>query len=761
MRKIFAVLFIIFLSNLFVGAQPLTKKSLSPYRHHTEYLPGVNEHRLARLEKMHQANLARRHQVGPLRAKTQPETQRGLVLLVQFSNVKMKSDAATQWNNRFNQQGFSLNNHVGSVRDYFMEQSYGLLTIDFDVVGPLTLSKTREYYGSAPNYYLDDRAPEMVIDALKLADSEVNYSDYDWDGDGEVDQVYVIYAGITKSNTSGYIWPHEWHLSSAKSYGSGSGRQKLDNTYIDTYAVSNELADASTLDGIGTACHEFSHCLGFPDFYDVKYTGGAGGQNWDLMDGGSYNGPRKYGEIPSPYTAFERWAAGWIDLIQLNEPCRVTDMPSINEEGVAYVISNTGNSNEYYILENRQQTTFGTGNGGHGLMVWHIDYSKTAWSNNSVNSNKSHQRMTFLPADEKVGDLVNKDGYYSYYISAADEAGDPYPGSSNVTSVQQLTWFTKESNGTKNHQNLIHDISETVDGKINFTYGEYVFLPVPELANPSDITEDSFVANWLPVEGATSYVLQVEAMTGGEGPATVLSEDFSGFKGLSAGSLIGNAVIDKYTQTQGWEVSNLYGTNNASVRVGSSTAFYSHIITPALNNSEGILLVEFEAAFYETDASSAVVSVLNGSETIATQTVELTGSRTTYNCVFENIPFGCRVKFAATAPKKRYYLYNVNLMDMSGIGSTITTYPDLTTTSFTVISPEADLYYYRVQAVCEEGTSEWSDWMDVDIASSIGNTPVRLSGRAEGEVYDLTGRRLQCIPPRGIYIMDGKAYMAR
>lgn len=760
MRKIFSVLFIIFLSNLFVEAQPLTKRPLSPYKHHTEYLPDVNEHRLARLEKMRQANLARRHQVGPLRSKTQPETQRGLVLLVQFSNVKMKGDAATQWNNRFNQQGFSLNNHVGSVRDYFIEQSYGLLTIDFDVVGPLTLSKTREYYGSAPNYYLDDRAPEMVIDALKLADSEVNYSDYDWDGDGEVDQVYVIYAGITKSNTSGYIWPHEWNLSNAKTYGSGSGRQKLDNTYIDTYAVSNELADASTLDGIGTACHEFSHCLGFPDFYDVKYTGGTGGQNWDLLDGGSYNGPRNIGEIPSPYTAYERWAAGWIDLIPLNEPCRVTDMPAINEQGVAYVITNTGNSHEYYILENRQQITFGTGNGGHGLMVWHIDYNQTAWSYNSVNTNKTHQRMTFLPADGKVGDLIDNGGYCHYFISAKDEAGDPYPGSSNVTSVNQLTWFTNEKNGTKNHPNLIHDISETEDGKINFTYGEYVFLSVPEIANPSDITEDSFVANWLPVEGATSYVLQVEAMTGGEGPATVLFEDFSGFKSVSAGSLIGNTVIDKYTQMQGWEVSNLYGTNNASVRVGSATAFYSHIITPPLKNSEGILLVEFDAASYETDASSAVISILNGNETIATQTVALTGSRTTYNCVFEDIPFGCRVKFASTAAKKRYYLYNVNLMDMSGIGSTITTYSDLTTTSFTVISSEADLYYYRVQAVCDEGTSEWSDWMDVDIASSIDNTSVPY-GEARGEVYDLTGRRLQCIPWRGIYIMDGKIHMTR
>ena len=762
MNKKLTIFLFAILSFLSIGAQPLIRTNIPRRVHHTQHLPGINEHRLARLEKMREANIARRHYTGPLRAKTQPGTQRGLVLLVEFSDEKMKSDAATQWNNRFNQQGFSFDSHVGSVRDYFIEQSYGLLTIDFDIIGPLTLTRTRKYYGSAPNSSIDDRAPEMVIEALKLADPQVNYADYDWDGDGEVDQVYVIYAGKTSSTVSGYIWPHEWYLSYAKYYGVGSGRQRMDNVYIDTYAVSNELVDNTTYEGIGTACHEFSHCLGFPDFYDTDYSGGTAGQYWDLLDGGSYNGPQGVGEVPSPYTAYERWSAGWIDLIPLTDACKVTDMPAINEEGVAYIIRNTGNTNEYYILENRQQITFGTGNRGHGLMVWHIDYNRTAWNNNRVNTDKNHQRLTFLPADGKVGDLDGSNEYgYRYIITDADEAGDPYPGRKKVTSVEQLTWFTKEANGTKVHQNLIHDITESPDGKISFIYGDYVSLSRPEVAMPTDITETSFTANWLPVDGATSYVLQVQAMTGGEGPATVLFEDFSGFKNVSSGSLIGNNVIDMYTQTQGWEVSNLYGTNNGSVRVGSSTAFYSHIITPALENREGILLVEFEAASYETDASSAVVSVLNGNETIATQTVELTGSRTTYNCTFEDIPFGCRVKFASTAPKKRYYLYNVNLMDMSGIGSTVTTYSDLTTTSYTVISSEADMYYYRVQAVCDEGPSEWSDWMDVDIASSIGNTPVSLSGGERFEVYDLNGCRLQCIPRRGLYIMGGKIHMAR
>lgn len=596
-----------------MGAQPLVRTNLPRRDHHTHRLSGVNERRLARLEKMREANISRRHQTGPLRAKTQPETRRGLVLLVEFSDVKMSDDAATQWNNRFNQQGYLLDSHVGSVRDYFVEQSYGLLTIDFDIIGPLTVSKTHDYYGTAPNSRLSDRAAEMVIEALKLANSQVNYADYDWDGDGEVDQVYVIFAGRTSDTEAGYIWPHEWALSNAKYYGSGTGRQWLDNVSIDTYAVSNEMSDFSTLEGIGTACHEFSHCLGFPDYYDIEYMGGTAAQFWDLMDGGSYNGPQGIGEVPCPYTAFERWSAGWIDLIPLTEPCKVVGMPAINEEGVAYVINNTGNKNEYYILENRQQITFGTGNYGHGLMVWHIDYNQSVWLSNKVNADKDHQRMTFLPADGSVGELIcDEEKDISYYeVSIEDEAGDPYPGSRGVTNVEQLTWFTAEKGGSKKHGNFIHHVDESSDGKISFIYGNYVTLPAPELAMPTDITETSFTANWLPVEGAASYTLEVKVITNEDSPA-------------------GNVMI----------------------------------------------------------------------------------------------------------------------------------FTGLTTTSHTIKVTETDMCYYRVQAVRFEDTSDWSEWMTVDIAASINDMPISLSfGEGMGNVFDLSGRRLQSIPQRGVYIQKGKIHV--
>ena len=742
---------------LSIVAQPLAGGYVRHRSHHTHRLPGVNERRLARLEKMREANVQRRHAVGPLRANAQAETKRGLVMLVQFSDMNLQSGASTQWQNRFNQQGYSLSSHVGSVRDYFLEQSYGMLDIDFDVVGPLTLSKKHDYYGTAPNASLDDRAPEMVIEALKLADEEVDYADYDWDGDGEVDQVYVIYAGVTSYGVSGYIWPHEWSLSDARYYGSGSGAQRLDGVTIDTYAVSNELASRSVLNGIGTACHEFSHCLGYPDFYDTGYRGGTAGQNWEVMDGGSYNGPRQIGEVPSPFTAYERWMAGWIDLTPLTEPAKVTDMPAINEEGVAYIIKNSGNANEYYILENRQQVTFGRYNRGHGLMVWHIDYNATAWFNNTVNNTKSHQRMTFLPADGQVGELVSDEGSYYYYITADDEAGDPYPGKKNVQSVEQLTWFTSEKGGTKKHANLIHDIRETAAGKISFIYGDYVALQAPAVAEPVILSAEAFDANWVAVDGATSYNLQVQEASDVPGFASIISEDFSGFTDINVDASIASSTLERYTQQSGWTSSYIYGTGSAAVRLSAAKAS-GYIITPTMENVAGDLQVEFDAAYYSSDGSSVVVSVLSGSQAVATQTVALSAERQTYSLTFEDIPAGCRVKFASTGAGKRFFLHRVDIRDMSGTDGTVTTYTGLTGTSYTVPTTGALLYYYRVQAVCDDGVSDWSDWTEVNIPDAIRG--VNADGTASaGAVFDLSGRRLPQVPRQGLYIRDGKVHL--
>lgn len=452
----------------------------------------ANQRRIQRLPN--KGDMSRLHESvkdGKLKALGQfneiKGSKKGLVILVNFSDKAMQTTHnQVAFNNMFNKEGYSENGHIGSVHDYFKDQSYNQFDLTFDVVGPVTVSKTMTYYGGNDSSGDDSHPAEMIIEALKLADAQgVDFSKYDWDNDGKVDQVFVIYAGFNEAQGGGVynantIWPHEWNLYSANYYGDGTGPQKIDGVTIDTYACTSELCGYSgtKMDGIGTACHEFSHCLGYPDFYDADYSGGIGMDSYDVMCSGNYNGPNQNGEVPVGYTAYERWCAGWLTPTELKDPFTVTDMPALNDEGTAYVIYNSSNKNEYLLIENRQSRRwfqyYDSNTAGHGLFVVHVDYNATVWGNNKPNDDISHQRMCWIPADGKYGTYSSKT--QSWTINNADQLGDFFPGTGNKTTLDGTShttvggkWFTSE-NGSTTFPHSLTEIAETTDGKISFDF---------------------------------------------------------------------------------------------------------------------------------------------------------------------------------------------------------------------------------------------------------------------------------------------------
>jgi len=335
--------------------------------------------------------------------------KKGLILLVEFQNKKFEEDhTPALYNDILNKVGFTSDlGFRGSVKDYFLDQSHGQFELDFDVIGPLTMPRTYGYYGA--NTQGDDTNPGlMVATACEMADGQVDYHDYDWDGDGEVDQVFVIYAGLGEAagGDANTIWPHEWHLQSSD-YGK---MLTLDDVVIDTYACGPELiqrsytASSIGIEGIGTICHEFTHCLGLPDMYD---TGGGnyGMSSWDLMSSGSYND----GSFsPAGFTSYERMYCGWQQPVVLQNDTVVTGMKALGEGGDFYIIYNDAHPDEYYLLENRQKTGWDSGLAGSGLLVLHIDYDEELWMYNLVNNTTSfggyngHQRCTVIPADNSL-----------------------------------------------------------------------------------------------------------------------------------------------------------------------------------------------------------------------------------------------------------------------------------------------------------------------------------------------------------------------
>lgn len=423
----------------------------------------VNARRAQRLQQ---------HRVGGFRSYT--GTKKGIIVLVNFSNVSFKPANDNELYTRIaNEENFHEGKFQGSMSDYFKAQSEGMFNLTFDVYGPVTVSKKQSYYGSNDIQGNDKHPGEMVCEAIDLIKDEVeDWMQYDWDADGLVDQIYVIYAGKGEADGGGSntIWPHAYQLSDASNYGDGTGPVTVaTDLQVDTYACGSELTYGGYIEGIGTMCHEFSHCLGYPDFYDTDYSGGQGMDQWDLMDAGCYNGN---GYQPAGYTSYERWMAGWKEPIELNKGKQhIENMQGLQDGGDTYVIYNDGNHNEYFLLENRTKTGWDASLPGGGLLILHVDYNKKVWENNQPNDFPDHQRMTWVPADGSY----NKQMYGgSTYISELNLAADLFPSNNNNSfsdySNAKGELYNKNADGSKLLHKSVVNITKNADKTISFTY---------------------------------------------------------------------------------------------------------------------------------------------------------------------------------------------------------------------------------------------------------------------------------------------------
>lgn len=411
--------------------------------------------------------------------------KKGLIILVQYKDKKFKFGHNQKMYNRIaNETGYANSlGFVGSVKDYFLAQSNGQFELDFDVVGPYTLNHEYAYYGAPSGNSHDVRPCDMVYDACRLADPDVNFTDYDWDGDGYVEQVYVLFAGLGQAagGDENTIWPHEYKLQEGNN---GSYVSKDNNVVVNTYACGPELtlqytpvAYRERVDGIGTLCHEFSHCLGYPDLYDTGNGGNFGMGSFDLMDAGSYNGESF---CPPNYSAYEKWFAGWITPTVLDKPASVKGMQAQDVKyGQAFVVYNDNNKNEYYLIENRQQNVdiWDKQLPASGMMITHVDYDKNIWEWNHVNTivnysnqysnqygpeyaylDNDHQRLTIFHADNEEGS------------SADSQAGDLYPFNGNNSLTDTSSPAATIYQGGTTMDKPITNITQNEDGSIDFDF---------------------------------------------------------------------------------------------------------------------------------------------------------------------------------------------------------------------------------------------------------------------------------------------------
>lgn len=641
------------------------------------------------VETLHRAALARRNlsrqKLGErmrkaMRAVRAPlrtdavTTKRGLLILVNFQDKNMVNGEASNaiFNQELNAIGNPYGSNHGSIREYFRDQSYGQFDIEFDVMGPVTISQKMEYYGKDLGEEGYDAHPgEMVAEACKLIDDQVNFANYDWDGDGEVENIYVIYAGYAQSSgaPANTIWPHQWNLSDPENYGK---TLKLDGVTVDTYACGSELYGTSgkKIEGVGTMCHEYSHCLGLPDFYDTNYKA-VGMSSWSLMDSGCYNGD---GYCPAGYTAYERMYCGWLTPVELSSITTIEGMKNIEDHPEAYIIYNENSMEEYYLLANHQLTGWDEAAYGHGMMVLHVDYSKSAWEQNTVNNTVSRQRMTIIPADNK------------FTTSNKELAGDLWPGTSGNTALTdettpKATLNRANTDGKKLMHKPITDIKE-VNGLISFSFMQRVVkidAPVLEKAF-TNVDSVSFTATWSKVPEAVHYNLYLtEEVDNGEEEtifdALNLFEDFDKFfiddeNATSDGSTDISASLDEYTYEPGWSGSKIY-QGIYGVKLGTAKAA-GVITTPLIKGTTGTMTLFLNAydwfnyntyassGIYSADGTTLTVSILNA-EGQELEKVEVTpndlASEDYYLCVLNfDVPKEYKVSVATNGAKKRAYI---------------------------------------------------------------------------------------------------------
>lgn len=363
-----------------------------------------------------------------------------LVILVEFQDLAFTvSNPQQAFYNMLNESGYSANGGTGSVKDYYTENSAGKFQPTFDVYGPVKVSKNYSYYGS--NSGGGDSRPQLAFwEACNNIDSQVDFSDYDIDGDGTVDNIFFYYAGHNEAEGAGsnYIWPHSSNLAAAKNAGIITGSIVFDGKTLGNYACTSEYKGSSgnNMCGIGTFCHEYGHVLGLPDFYDTDYdTNGQaeyGMGAFSLMSSGNYN---HSGCTPPALTAVERQIIGWLEDIPEWTEAGVKEVPDIMEN-VAFC-TGTATEGEFFVYETRGGSVWdywiNKSGAAAGLLIYHVDKSnnrisgKTAASLWSLSSNKLNAYASHPCCQPEPSG-----GSFS-----SAPAKVTYPGSGNVTSFNE------------------------------------------------------------------------------------------------------------------------------------------------------------------------------------------------------------------------------------------------------------------------------------------------------------------------------------
>ena len=437
----------------------------------------------------------------------------GLIILAQFEDLEFRY-GRDQFVELIN------GSSATSALSYFKDQWKDACSFKFDISEIVSLPHDYAYYGANNDNDEDDKAAEMIADACKAVGSYINFSDYDNDGDGKVDNVFVFYAGPNEAEGAGenYVWPHQWSLIANDIY------CRRDGVLVDNYACTSELQrdnnGTTSFATIGTFCHEYTHTFGIPDLYDTD-EGGSGGYSegmWsciDLMDAGNYNND---GRTPPGYSALEHWCFGISEGVELTKGSH-TLRPLA--DGGKYYYMKTDDEKEIFLFECRRNRGWDAYIGGNGLLIYHIDESdrdaggsstvgenvtaSDRWSLNELNARPERQCADLIEPDTGARQRFQSvSGDLNAIRALASHAFWPYHQTFNDVDI--YTCDTDPAfqfwSGAGSPLGIM-DIQVKSDGSVTFTVfdDQAEKVPAVKFDNRADF-QDAVIIQWSSVDPA-------------------------------------------------------------------------------------------------------------------------------------------------------------------------------------------------------------------------------------------------------------------
>lgn len=375
-----------------------------------------------------------------------------VAILVQFSDhlADTLERTAARYDSMFFSTGVYQGQYrAGSLNDFFLENSYGTTNVTGGIAGEAWHMSSHTYSYYYDGYYMLSSGYQMAMDAVALVDATVDFQQYDLDNDNHIDGVFIVHAGPGGEDTGDVndCWSHAIPYFN---YATNDGVIIDGATNVPEINLVTPSLD-TTLCCIGVMCHELGHIVGLPDLYDgSRNTWGVG--YWSLMGYGAWGAGGNTPWSPSHADSWCKTEVGWLTPTPITSNTYSLKIVDMETHPVAYRVWRNGAINDtFFILENRQNKGFDTPLPGQGLLIWHIDPRYNSWHN-----------VVDLEEADGCDDLDNGWGYRPdphYYHHELGDPGDPFPGDSNTTVFDSLSYPSSRDNWNHNTDVTVKNIT--------------------------------------------------------------------------------------------------------------------------------------------------------------------------------------------------------------------------------------------------------------------------------------------------------------